>query len=70
MNSFELERIFSLIESNVQTSQPLLRGEVVRYIQNNEDAVVRQLRETGEAVIQTSGGRVALTRSDLQAAIA
>ena len=70
MNNFELERVLALIEANVQTNQPRVRSEVMRYIQEHEDDVLQQLRTLRQANVTTSLGTVVLRLADIEAAVA
>jgi hypothetical protein len=70
MNGFELERILSLIEANTALNQPLIRTEVLAYVQAHEDEVLEELRAGRVATIRTSVGPIAFRVADLEAALA
>jgi len=70
MNSSEMRRLAELIEANAAANTPRLREEMMRYMRDNEDAVVDELRSKGVAAIRTSFGIIDLKLSALLAAVA
>jgi hypothetical protein len=70
MNGHDLERILALIDENIGANQVRLRAEIIRFIEEHEDAVLDQLRAHASAVIPTTFGEIVLDLADLQAAVA
>jgi hypothetical protein len=62
MNGIQVEKVLSLIDANLE----LTKAEVLRYMAQNQEKVVRQLEETGEARIPTTAGVVIIPRSALE----
>jgi hypothetical protein len=62
MNGIQVEEVLSLIDANLE----LTKAEVLRYMAQNQEKVVRQLEETGEARIPTTAGVVIIPRSALE----
>jgi hypothetical protein len=66
MNGWELERLLTMIDENIEENEVRLRAEILRFIQNHEDDVVDQLRKKEVARIPTSFGDFALSLVDLR----
>lgn len=62
MNGLAIEHVLDLIDANIDLS----KREVLRYIADHEDEIVRQLQEHGEAKIPTTGGIVTIPVSALK----
>jgi hypothetical protein len=62
MNGIQVEKVLSLIDANLE----LTKAEVLRYMAENQEKVVLQLEETGEARIPTTAGVVIIPRSALE----
>lgn len=71
MNGVQIEHILHLLEEkSVDRNRPMLRREVVAYLENHIAEVARRLVEVGEVTIPTSFGGIRLTMADLQLAAA
>ncbi len=70
MSGRELERLVASIEENTRINTALVWNEAFRYMQDHEEDVARQLRETGQATVNTSIGSMTVTREQLEAAVA
>jgi hypothetical protein len=66
MSGIEIERTLKMIDANVDSNLKSLRGEILRYIQQNESTVLSQLRSFGKVTIPTSTGDVVIPISELQ----
>ena len=62
MNGAQIETILDLIDRNVS----LTRKEVAEYIVKHKGAIASSLAKDGVAHIQTRGGSLTITRSDLE----
>lgn len=66
MNGWELRRLLDMIDQNIEENEVRLRGEILRFIKNNEDAVVEQLKKEKSVKIPTSFGEFVLKLGDLR----
>ncbi len=66
MNGWELERLLTMIDENLEENGVRLRAEILRFMKNHEDAVVEQFRRSASARIPTSFGDFLLRLSDLR----
>jgi hypothetical protein len=55
MNGRELEQLFSLLEDG-------LREEVLEYVRQNKEAILKQLQENGQAEIPLAGRKPLVLR--------
>ena len=70
MSGRELERLVASIEENARINTALVWNEAFQYMQEHQEAVSKQLRETGRTTVNTSIGPMTVTREQLEAAIA
>jgi len=66
MNGIQIERILTMIDESLD----ITKGEVLRYITENQDEIVVQLERDGEAWVPTSAGRVRIPLSVVEEAVA
>jgi hypothetical protein len=69
VSTSELRNLYQSIQENAKENTLLVRGEVFRYMEDHQDEVVRELRESSVARIPTSIGVVRVSLSDLRAAV-
>ena len=62
MDGKQIENLLQLIDVNID----LTRGEVVDYIRENQDEMIKNLSESGFAVIKTKFGTFNLAPKDLE----
>ncbi|WP_419805192.1 hypothetical protein [Terriglobus sp.] len=62
MNGAQIETLLDLIDRNVS----LTRKEIAEYIVKHKGAIANSLAKDGVAQIQTRGGSLTITRSDLE----
>jgi hypothetical protein len=71
MNGVQIEHILYLLEEkSAAKNRPMLRREVVVYLEKHITEVARRLVEVGEVTIPTSFGGIRLTTADLELAAA
>ena len=70
MSGRELLRLAASIEENARINSELVWNEAFQYMQEHQESVVKQLRETGQAKVNTSIGPMTVTREQLEAAVA
>jgi hypothetical protein len=68
MGGLQIGNLLNLMEANSSFNADKARREVLEYLNGHMDDVAAELKEKGEAVIQTSSGSFRLTKDDLVAA--
>ncbi len=67
MNGVQIEHILNLLEEkSADRNRPMLRREVVTYLESHMAEVAGRLVESGEVTIPTSFGGIRLTKADLE----
>ncbi len=66
MNGIQIERMLNLIEETSAHNRPLIRQEVVAYLNTHMEGVARALATDGDVVIPTTRfGGIRLSKKDL-----
>ena len=66
MSGRELEGALTLIDQNIQTTQQRVWDDIMSYLRDHEDDVVRQLKESKSMVVPTSFGPRSVSLAELE----
>jgi vacuolar-type H+-ATPase subunit H len=70
MNGIQIERVLSLIDSNIDANMSSLHGEILNYLREHVDELAREISEKGYSEIQTHVGPVRISKEDMEPAAA
>ena len=71
MNGVQIEHILYLLEQkSADKNRPMIRRELVEYLESHMDEVATRVANKGEMTIPTSLGGIKLTLADLELAAA